>query len=766
MPAPRYTVAVRVLCEFAAKCGDLDSRFAPSPTAEEGIAGHRTVAARRGGGYRAEVQVSGRHRHLLVRGRVDGFDRTARLVEEVKTFRGTLERMPANHRRLHWAQAKVYAWLLCEEHALPSMTVSLVYFDVGRQREEMPISEVCDASGLQRFFDDLCERFVAWADREVAHRERRDAALASMRFPHADFRAGQRELAEAVYKSARRGLCLAAEAPTGSGKTLGTLFPLLKAVPGERIDKVFFLTAKGTGRSLALEALRSMDASPGALRVIELTARDKACEHRDRSCHGDSCPLAKGFYDRIAAARGEALEEDGALLDREALRCVALAHDVCPYYLAQDVAQWCDVAVGDYNHFFDGSAALHAATLANDWRVAVLVDEAHNLVERARTMYSASLRSDALDALYRVASGATRKALGRLRRAWARVTANQEQPYVAHDAGPRSLAGPVNDVVAAITGTMADEPLSIDGALLAFLFDAMRFARLIETFGPHSVFDVTLDGVGPAARDPASTLCIRNVVPASFLRPRFAAAYATTLFSATLTPRVFYRDTLGLPDDAVAIEVDSPFAARQLSVHVVRAISTRYRDRERSLRPIARVIDEQYRRRAGNYLAFFSSFEYLQRAIDVFRREYPAIPTWQQARRMSDAEREDFLARFEIGGRGIGFAVLGGAFGEGVDLVGDRLVGAFIATLGLPQVNAVNEQLRRTMDACFGAGYDYAYLYPGLRRVAQAAGRVIRTATDTGSVHLIDDRYARREVAALLPRWWRVTCRSDDAPGA
>ena len=745
---------------FAAKGGDLDLRFTPSPSAQQGIAGHRAVTAARNADlhsadYRSEVVVQGRFEHLLIRGRADGFDLRRQRVDEVKTFRGAVDAIPANHRALHWAQAKVYAALLCAEHGLADMTVALVYFDVGRQREEPPIIEHYSAVDLQQFFEGLCRRFVDWADREIAHRTRRDAALADLRFPHASFRAGQRELAEAVYRNARRGECLLAQAPTGIGKTVGTLFPLLKAMPVERLDKVFFLTAKGTGRRLAFEALACLRGTgPSPLRVVELTARDKACEHPDLACHGESCPRAKGFYDRLPAARSAAVDAD--VLDREAIRRVASTHAVCPYYLAQELAQWSDVIVGDYNHWFDGHAALHALTEAHEWRVGVLVDEAHNLVERARTMYSAELRSDTLDALRVAAPVPLRRPLGRLHRAWTRLVDAQDADYAVHDACPRPFIASLDEVGVALGEWLADDPTRVDPLLLRFHFDVLRFTRLLETFGTHSIFDVSRESVPTRARGAVSTLCVRNVVPAPFLGPRFARARTTTLFSATLTPDAFYANTLGLPQTHRSIDVPAPFASDQLAVRVVRSVSTRFHDREESLAPIARVIAAQYRTRPGNYLAFFSSFDYLDRALAAFTARHPAVPVWSQRPRMDDAARQDFLDRFERDGLGIGFAVLGGAFAEGIDLVGSRLVGAFIATLGLPQVNPVNEELRRRLDRAFGAGYDYTYLYPGLRKVTQAAGRVIRSLSDSGSVHLIDDRYARPEVAKLLPRWWRI----------
>jgi len=311
----------------------------------------------------------------------------------------------------------------------------------------------------------------------------------------------------------------------------------------------------------------------------------------------------------------------------------------------------------------------------------------------------------------------------------------------------------LQQTLADLTAYLADHPAQADAELQRFYFDALHFARLLESFDTHSLFDVTLNTQGKKAQ---SVLCIRNILPAPFLAPRFATARSTALFSATLSPWHFYRDTLGLPENTACIDVESPFSAQQLAVRIVRDISTRYRDRDASLAPIATLIAAQYAQRPGNYLAFFSSFDYLQQVAALFRARYPAIPLWEQARRMEESERDAFLARFAPGGKGIGFAVLGGPFAEGIDLPGDRLVGAFIATLGLPQLNPVNERIKDHMHAAFGAGHDYTYLYPGLQKVVQAAGRVIRTQTDQGVVVLIDDRFSRPEVLRLLPAWWAV----------
>ncbi|CAD6517889.1 ATP-dependent DNA helicase [Paraburkholderia metrosideri] len=755
-----YVVAVRALCEFTARRGDLDLRFTPAPTSLEGMAGHLTVAGRRTSSYETEIALTGTHRNLTVRGRADGYDPRARRLEEIKTFRGDLARMPANHRTLHWAQALVYGHLLCRARGLAGLDVALVYFDIGSQKETV-LTQTHTARELEIFFVEQCESFLDWAVQEDAHRIARNAALAALQFPHGQFRSGQRELAVSVYRAARDGKPLMAQAPTGIGKTLATIFPLLKACAADQIERVFFLTAKTPGRALALDAIETLHRSAASssgrlpLRTLELVARDKACEHPDKACNGDSCPLARGFYDRLDAARATAL--DSPRLDRAAVREAALSHEICPYYLAQELARWADVVVGDYNYYYDGSAMLYALTQINQWRVGVLVDEAHNLLDRARHMYTASLDQAAFRAARKNAPTTLRRPLERLQREWSALKRAQTDTYQVYDDVPEKLLQAAQNLIGAVTDQLADAPLSIDATSLRFFFDAMHFVTLAEQFGEHSIFDITLSADRYAPRDKTSaTLCVRNVIPAPFLAPRYAAAHTTVMFSGTLNPYHFYRDTLGLPDHTQWLDVEGPFRAEQLEVRVAANVSTRWRDRERSLAPIVDLIATQYASQPGNYLGFLSSFDYLQQVVELMRERHPALPVWAQQPGMDEAARDAFLARFRTMNQGVGFAVLGGAFSEGVDLVGQQLIGAFIATLGLPQMNDVNEQMRRTMDAKFGSGYDYMYLYPGLRKVVQAAGRVIRTEQDRGVVHLIDDRYRRPEVRRLLPSWWVV----------
>lgn len=822
--AATLVVAVRTLVGFTDRAGDLDLRFTPSPSAEEGIAGHASVRARRAAGYESEVALTALWQDgadlLQVRGRADGFDPATGCLEEIKTVVGPASLIPDNHRALHWAQALIYGAMLCARRGLTGLTLALVYYDIVGQRETR-IEETRSAAELQDFFAARCRLWIDWARRERAHRVERDAALATLEFPFESFRPGQRGLAAAVFRTVRDGGTLLAEAPTGIGKTMATLYPALRAAPVNRLDKIHFLTAKVQGRQLARDALirlgavgavdvagftETADAADAAdaagaagasgahrsipLRVLELTARDQACEYPDRACHGESCPLAQGFFDRLPAARAAALAAGPG--DRAGLRAVALDHQVCPYWLGQDLVRWADVVIGDYNHWFDVSAALFAQARQDEARTLLLIDEAHNLVERARGMYSAALEHRRFLALRRQAPAGLKRPFDRLARAWREALRSAD----VEAAPPAGFLSVLQQCTVDLAAHFAREPGGTEGATLPgmaataaaggvhaelreFQFAALHFLRMAESDGPHALFDIVLHGARGAAdafagdaadaatdqaagrgnprAQPRSTgdLVIRNIVPAPYLAPRFAAAVSAVLFSATLTPHDYHCDMLGLARDTPRIEVPSPFASAQLAVHRVTDISTRYEQRAASVAPIAALIARQYRESPGNYLAFFSSYRYLEDVLAEFRTRHPDIEARAQERGMRAASRAAFLERFAAGRAGVGFAVLGGSFGEAIDLPGERLIGAFIATLGLPQVNPGNERMRARLEALFGAGYAYAYLYPGLQKVVQAAGRVIRGENDHGVLWLIDERYGRAEVLRLLPAWWR-----------
>jgi DNA excision repair protein ERCC-2 len=762
-----YTVSVRELCEFTAKRGDLDRRFTPSATALEGLVGQSTVAQRRGQDYEAEIVLETTCGALRVRGRADGFDPRRRCLEEIKTIRGHPDEIPHNRSLLHWAQLQTYGALFCRVRRLTEIALALVYFDVGSQ-SEIELRQVYGSEELEEALAQRCGAFIAWALQEAGHREARDTALKGLAFPQESFRTGQRELAEAVYRTAASGRCLLAQAPTGIGKTMGTLFPLLRAMPAHGIDKLAYLTCKGTGRITALEALGSLRcaATGQSLRVLTIVSKDEGCEHSDRACHGDACPLASGFYDRLPAARQDAV--DLGWLDAAAQRQVALRHGICPYYLGQELVRWADVLVGDVNHLFDGNGLLWGLMQALDWKLSVLVDEAHNLVERARRMYSAELRISQIRAAAQTAPGAVRGALDALVQASEDLVLDTAAPYVVLEAAPDPFLQALHTAASATSEYFNQHPLNV-GSMLTFHFELHRYLKLVEALSDHSLFDVqTFLGTRPstsyggievdaeAAQDSSdAALCVRNVAPASFLRQRFKALHSVTLFSATLSPPEYAIRLLGLPENTAWIDVPPAFPAEHLTVRVANGISTRFAHRDRSLHRLVAVIARQFDDHPGNYLAFFSSFDYLEKAASLLAASRPDIPQWRQERRMSAGARTNFLARFEPQGRGVGFAVLGGVFAEGVDLPGSLLIGAFIATLGLPPVSVTQDHIQARLDKLFGAGHGYADLVPAMQRVVQAAGRVLRTPQDRGWLWLLDDRYARADVIELLPHWWQ-----------
>ncbi len=744
-------VAVRTLCEFAARHGDLDFRYTPAPTSEEGIAGHQAIQAKRGYGYKSEYSLTGNCMELELSGRADGYNPHKNRLEEIKTHRGDVSRIRPHQRALHRAQLRAYGALLCRQENRKSVELALVYYDTGRDKETV-LTETAKADELWQELETLCGRYKAWAEQEEHHREQRDALLATLTFPFPDFRPRQRQLAETVYKNSVKAGTLLLEAPTGLGKTLGTLFPALMAMPAAKQDRLFYLTCRNTARQLALDAVDKLrhaqdELQPWPLRTLELVSKDDACEHPDKACHGESCPLAKGFFDRLPDARAEAVQSKEPL-NQQNLAKIAAGHDICPYFLAQEMARWSDLVIGDVNRMFDQSALLHGLIRQNNWQASVLVDEAHNLVDRARGMYSVQLEQQRLLKLKKIAPKPVKAALDRTARAWQaliRDHGEQAQPVFLAILPPQ-LLGALQAMVSVITDYLADNPPDL--ALQEVMFESVAFMKLADSFGDHSLCEFQRTGRGRAR------LTIQNLVPADFLTERFKAAHSVLLFSATLSPGVYYRDLLGLPEDARFTSLPSPFSAEQLQVQFTPGISTRQVHRESSLQPIAELIARQYRERPGHYLAFFSSFKYAKEVSDTLAQQAPDIPQRAQQPGMSPEQRRQFLAEFQKPEGSVAFAVLGGVFSEGIDLPGDQLIGAFVATLGLPPFDAWHEILKGQLQQRFGEGYNYTYLIPGLQKVAQAAGRVIRTPDDRGVIWLIDDRFLQPGVNRLLPRWW------------
>ncbi len=756
-------VSVRNLCEFAARSGSLEFRYTPAPSADEGIIGHLTVQQRRPEPYVAEYHLTGECAGIGICGRVDGYyvNPDNSYLEEIKTHRGNINRIGPGRRALHWAQLKVYGALLCMRDRRDSIDLRLTYFEV-RDEHEIQDTQTFEAASLTQFLYTLCDRYRHWAESEAAHRCARDAALRALRFPYQDFRTGQRALSENVYKAAMRDTPLLLQAPTGIGKTVGVLFPALKAMPAADMDRVFFLSNRNTGRQLGVDGLCSILDHQGAavpLRFVELSAKEASCDHPDKACHGDSCPLADGFFDRLSAARQQATEQ--RLLSQQALRRIAAEHSICRYFLAQEMARWSDVVVGDVNHYFDQFALLYSLAQQNDWRVMPVVDEAHNLIERARGMYSMELSEAELLYTVRKVPTPLLKPLSELETAWAALIRpfldNSElEPHHQYylDTVPEDLNTALYGVIAAITDYLTDHPAAAD--VQQVLFTALAFLRLADSFADHSLCTLSFETLSGSnhVKPGSGKLSIDNLIPADHLRARFDAAASTVLFSATLSPPQYHQDLLGLPAITVFKDVESPFCRQQIDLRLITSINTRQHQRQYSLAPICLRISQQAARTPGNYLVYVSSFDYLNALFEHLHQQSPALRLLRQRPGMPPAERESFIADVSDSTPSVGFAVLGGVFGEGIDLPGERLIGVFVATLGLPPHNDLYEVLRQRLETRYGRGYDYTYLYPGLQKVVQAAGRLIRTPQDRGVIELIDDRFTRPAIRKLLPKWW------------
>jgi DNA excision repair protein ERCC-2 len=753
------TVSVRALCEFAAKRGHLDHRFTPAPSASEGSFAHRWVQARRPEHYLPELALTAEFAGIQVRGRADGYDPQANRLEEIKTRVSHALPIAVEQTTLHWAQAKVYAAMVALHRDLPSLEVALVYVDLV-QFEERLVIEQWQREDLLLFANELAAFYQQWHGLQKAHRLSRDSLLNHLPFAFAQFRSGQRELAQAVYRNAlgRLGPAnqLLAQAPTGIGKTIATLYGQLRAMPQTKTDKIFYLTSRTTGRALALQALQQLDPSK-TIRVVELIAKEKSCLHLDKQCHPESCVLANGFYDRLPHARAQAHQLGGASTHAE-LAKIAAEQAICPYYFNHEMAKWADVVVADYQYFFDASALLAAMTMWFDWNVAILVDEGHSVIDRVRDMYTAQLSLSSTAKAARQAPRGTGAAFKRLLMAWRQWTKHTKDYEVIADL-PEPITAALFDVIRKILPQSEAQPDQSKVALgmpvvlppdvLEWFFTALQFERVREMANQDWLIDVQ-------GNEAFHSMAIRCVLPRKPIAGRLTLTDSAVFFSATLAPFDAFKQMLGLAPDCQWLDLPSPFKAEQLTVHLARQVSTRYKDRAGSLTALVSILQQQYQDMPGNYLAFFSSYEYMQQAVNALNASAPHVPTWTQESGMSEPQRNAYLDRFEPQGRGIGFAVLGGAFSEGIDLPGSRLIGAFVATLGLPQMNPMTQAFVAVIDTQLGNGYEHVYLYPGLRKAVQAAGRVIRSEQDQGVLWLLDQRYGQEHIQALLPHWWHI----------
>ena len=749
------TVAVKQLAEFCHRRGDIDYRFTPSPSGEQGISGHQEIYRRRDDSYlpeygiEAEVECEGLT--LAVRGRADGYDPVAGLIEEIKTCRIDPREIPDSVERVHWAQAKLYAALLLRSEPAPqTLSVQLTWFNIDTG-EEYSRSQSVGRDELEVFLQETVQVYGRWLGQLRELQTRRDVSLDSLKFPFGGFRAGQRDLAETVYRCIASEGQLLAQAPTGIGKTAAVLYPALKALAANKHDHVSYITARTVGRRAAQETLDLFEAAGAAVRWLSLTAKDAICFSPGKACHGEDCPYAQGYYDRLHDARGAALAL--TRLDRDAIEQLARGHSICPYQLAADLIPWVDVTIADIHYVFSYYAALSASYGNDAGRWSLLLDEAHNLPGRARSMYSAQLSKRALMAARKVAPSGVRKALDRCNSVCLELQKLDWAEAEFHSSAdiPAALLQAMQGLQGAVADWQAQEAVGLQRwpELLDFYFSVVQCLRVAEEWADDYRFEMYRSSHPQSLR-----LVFACQDGSRQLAQRYRLMHSITAFSATVSPPHWTLAELGFDGSAVYRELPSPFRPEQLPVDLNISIDTRYRSRRDSLPELAGAILDWLNANPGNCIVYFPAYAYMDDTLVLLRDKLAPRKVMIQEREQGQGTREAMLDALHNERDLVAFCILGGVFGEGVDLPGDALRSVIVVGVGLPQFNRQSRTLSEYYEAKYGRGYEFAYLYPGMQKVNQALGRVIRTDSDTGSALLIDGRYAELQYRELLPAGW------------
>lgn len=765
-------ISVRNLVEFVMRSGDLDNRRlsgAEKDAMQAGSRIHRKIQKQMGAGYKAEVSLSTRidegEFELLVEGRADGImtDVSGHVViDEIKGVYLDIDRLEEPI-QVHLAQAMCYGYMYAKQEQLAEIGIQVTYCqleteDIRRFTKDYSLEE------LEQWFQGLIHEYVKWANYLYEHELRRDASLKDLQFPFS-YRPGQRELAVSVYKAIAREKDLFIQAPTGVGKTLSTVFPAVKAMGEKMADKVFYLTAKSITRTVAEEAFRILREHGMYLNTVVITAKEKLCFQDEISCNPDDCPYARGHFDRVNDAVYEIIHTEQGIGREEILR-YAREYQVCPFEFCLDISNWVDGVICDYNYVFDPHVRLKryfSEGISGNYLF--LVDEAHNLVSRGREMYSAFLIKEDVLLTKKILKGH-----GKLTRALEKV--NRLLLEMKREADGYQIYENVHTLALALQALYGElEPFMEEhdsfenrDLVLDFCFQLRDFLTVYEDLGDdYQIYSECLqDG-----RFLVKLFCMN---PARHLKECLEKGRATVFFSATLLPVTYYKELLsGNPED-YAVYVESPFPRENRCLLVASDVSSRYtRRNRREYERVAEYIRTAVQGRKGNYLVFFPSYQYLKEVEEIWKQrmeeqangklqpESDAIHWLSQDSHMREEEREAFLQEFEKERNGtfVGFCVMGGIFSEGIDLKEDRLIGVVIVGTGLPMVCTEQELLKGYFEKTNQKGFDYAYQYPGMNKVMQAAGRVIRTMDDEGIILLLDDRFLRREYQEMFPReWW------------
>ncbi len=797
----KITISVRGLVEFLLRSGDIDNRIhqVSADAMQEGGRIHRMIQKSMGPDYHPEVSLFYEKSYelydLLVEGRADGIldkymDEPLSAVEAgqesifaEKPYKPMIDEIKGTYRELsrmkepvpvHLAQAKCYAAMYLLDRRYPQVDVRMTYCNMDTE-EKRYFDYTFTFDEITGWFFDLLQMYRKWADFKCRWVEERQESIKKTQFPFT-YREGQKDLAAAVYRTIVHGKKLFLEAPTGTGKTISTVFPTVKAMGQEKISRIFYLTAKTITRTVAEEAFDTMRASQGLkLKTATITARDKICfmDELTRNCNPEACPYAKGHFDRINDAIYDLMTSQDKF-DRDTIVEYAKKHQVCPFEMSLDMSLFADAIICDYNYVFDPFVYLRRFFADGGKRdFCFLVDETHNLLDRGREMYSAVLRKESFLELKRTIKDFHPRIAGHLDKCNKALLELKRQcdECTQYDSieGFIQVLSRLASIMSEYLEDHSEGPCRED--ILLFYFDVNRFLTIYDLLDDHYII------YGEYAQDGSFLLRLSCVDPSTNLKTCMDRGLSTILFSATLLPIQYYKGLLGGTGEDFEIYANSVFDPKRLGVFIGTDVTSRYSLRSPDMyMKIATYIDEVIKARQGNYLIFFPSHQFLEEVCEVYRENFYDPETTEilvQNSFMTEQAREAFLERFSSGNdmdlskiihmdlevvedkNVLGFCVMGGIFSEGIDLKYDSLIGVIVIGTGIPLVCNEREIVRSFFDKRNVDGFDYAYRFPGMNKVLQAAGRVIRTQEDVGVVALLDDRFLQGSYRALFPREWK-----------
>ena len=764
MGKPIVRISVRNLVEFILRNGDLVSGSGTSDKEAmlKGSRLHRKIQKQMGSHYQPEVSLKKDTEYddliLRVEGRADGIflQDEQFCIDEIKGVYKKLELMEEPV-LVHRAQALCYAWIYLDAHDLKKIDIQMTYAHldtevIKRFRETLTRAE------LKQWYEELTDSYHKWLAYQIEWRKKRNESMENLEFPFA-YRKGQREMVSGIYHAISKKEQIFIQAPTGVGKTMSAVFPAVRAIGQGMAETVFYLTARTITRTVAQDAFEILRDRGLLFKVITITAKEKLCFCDKPECDPEKCPYAKGHYDRINDAVYELWTTEQSF-DRETLLRHAQKWQVCPFEMSLDLAIWMDGVICDYNYVFDPNVCLKRFFGENvSGNYLFLIDEAHNLVDRGREMYSASISLDDVIETRKFVKPYSQKLwkkLGKVKKQMEELRQNCGEWKVEENAGvlPISLLSVQGELDQLLEEPPAQEV--VDG-ILDFYFAVRNFLNISELLDDNYVVYTAFDENG---RFYMKLFCVN---PAENLQKCLDKGNSTVFFSATLLPLQYYRKMLSTRSENFGMYVESPFEQKKRCLMICRDVSSKYTRRGyEEYRKIAEYIARMSWQKKGNYMVFFPSYRLMEDVYQVYQDEFSVswVRCISQHASMTELEREEFLEEFteETEETLVGFCVMGGIFSEGIDLIGDRLIGAAVVGTGLPQVNCEREILKGYYDEKGEQGFDYAYRYPGMNKVLQAAGRVIRTKEDTGAILLMDERFLNRDYRNLFPREWNDAC--------